>query len=162
MVQRTDKKEITIETAIESDYETWGLLVAVNKLIGQARTLELSRHGLTPQQSQVLHILTNRGGSTTMKDIADIALRRHNSVSVLIKRMELAGLVNRIKTDFSNQYQVTISEKGRRLVETMPTTSVEMILASLSSEEKRALVTCLTKLDQKARHILRLDYLPPF
>ena len=149
-------------TAARSTYETWGLLIGVYKLVGRARALELSRHGLTPEQSHVLHILANRGGSSTLKEIAKISLSQHNTASTLVRRMEQAGLVERVKTHRGTEYEIRMTEQGRRLAESVPRASIEMIFESLSADEKACLETYLEKLGEKACHALGLDYSPPF
>jgi DNA-binding MarR family transcriptional regulator len=147
---------------VTSDYERWGLLTAVHKLVGRARAIELAKHGLTPEQSHVLHILDHRGGSTTLKEIARVELVQHNAVSTLVRRMEQVGLVERKRKPGTSEYEIRITEKGRMLAETVPKASVDLIFEALSVEEKHLLVVCLEKLDRKARHMLGLDYLPPF
>ena len=146
---------------LTGDYDIWGKLTEVYNLIGKARTMELSTIGLTPEKSHILRILTYKGGTSTINDLSDLTLRRHNAVSLLIKRMEKAGLVRREKTDSTKQYLITISDKGSELFNTMPINSIEMVFSSLSPEEKKSLVACLDQLEQKARHILGLDYVPP-
>ena len=103
----------------------------------------------------------SKGGTSTINEIADIALRTHNTVSILVKRMEKAGLIYREKKELSNQYLISISEKGSELFNTMPIDSIEMIFSALSEEEKKSFNGYLDLLEQKARHILGLDYIPP-
>ncbi len=110
----------------------------------------------------MLHILVNKGGSTTLKEIARMELVQHNAVSTLVRRMERVGLVERKRRRGTSEYEVRITEKGQTLAETVPKTSIELVFGALSVEEKEVLVACLEKLDQKARHVLGLDYTPPF
>jgi DNA-binding MarR family transcriptional regulator len=83
-------------------------------------------------------------------------------VSVLVRRMEQAGLVERQKKGNYHEYEVKITERARKLASETPRASIEVILSSLSAAEKQTLVACLKKLDDKARHALGLDYSPPF
>ncbi len=142
------------------DYFIWGKISEVYNLITKARASELKKQGLTPEHSHIIRILIEKGGSSTLNEIAGITLKRHNTVSLLVKRMEKAGLVCR-KKDNSNRYKISITEKGIELFETMPLNSIDMIFSSISDEEKQTLVSILEKLDQHARHILGLDYIPP-
>ncbi|MFC1946991.1 MarR family winged helix-turn-helix transcriptional regulator [Chloroflexota bacterium] len=146
---------------MSDDYDIWGKVTEVNKLIGKARSIELSSINLTPEQSHILRILMASGGTSTINEIADITLRTHNTVSILVKRMEKAGLVYREKKESSKQYLISISEKGSELFKTMPINSIEMIFSVLSEEEKESFSTYLDRLEQEARHILGLDYIPP-
>ena len=146
---------------MEDDYEIWGKITEVKNLIEKARSAELSSHGLTPEQSHILRILIFKGGTSTINELSDISLRRHNTVSLIVKRMEKAGLVHREKTNSKNRYTIRISENGLELFNTMPLDSIDMIFSSLSADEKKSLVSHLEKLDQKTRNILGLDYIPP-
>lgn len=146
---------------MSDDYDIWGKVTEVNKLIGKARSIELSSINLTPEQSHILRILMLNGGTSTINEIADLTLRTHNTVSILVKRMEKSGLIYREKKESSKQYLISISEKGSELFKTMPIDSIEMVFSALSEEEKELFSEYLDQLEQKARHILGLDYIPP-
>lgn len=143
------------------DYSIWGKITEVHDLICKARTVELRKLGLTAEQSKILRVLMVENGTSTINDIADMTQKRHNTISLIVKRMEKAGLIKRNKIPSSNRYQIAITEKGIRLFETMPLNSIDMIFSKLSSDEKHALMSLLDKLDKQTRHILGLDYIPP-
>ena len=143
------------------DFKIWGKITEVYDLKSKARSSELERQGLTPEQSQIIRVLIEKGGTSTINEISEVTLRRHNTTSLIVKRMENTGLVKREKIPSSNRYQIAITEKGFRLFETMPLNSINMIFSKLSSDEKEALVSLLDKLDKQTRHILGLDYIPP-
>jgi DNA-binding MarR family transcriptional regulator len=124
--------------------------------------MELSRHGLSPEHSHVLHILVNRSGSATLKEIARVALIQPNTASVLVRKMEKLGLLERNRREGMSEYEVKLTEKGQTMASCVPRVSIEMIFGSLSADEKRSLAIHLSKLDDKARHVLGLDYSPPF
>jgi len=143
------------------DYAIWGKITEVYDLICKARSAELRKLGLTAEQSKILRVLMVESGTSTINQISDITLKRHNTISLIVKRMEKVGLVKREKRPSSNQYQITITDKGKRLFETMPLNSIDMIFTTLSPDEKEVLVATLEKLDKKARYVLGLDYIPP-
>lgn len=143
------------------DYSIWGKITEVYDLICKARTVELRKLGLTAEQSKILRVLMVENGTSTINDIADMTQKRHNTISLIVKRMEKAGLIKRNKIPSSNRYQIAITEKGIRLFETMPLNSIDMIFSTLSSDEKQTLMSLLDKLDKQTRHILGLDYIPP-
>lgn len=145
-----------------SDYSIWGLFADTMEIIARARTMELTRYGITREQSHVLRILYEAGGSLTLNEIASRVLRKHNSVSVIIKRMAKNHLVDSTKVPGARQYHISIAEKGRDLFEKMPINSIKMAFSSLSIEEKRLLGSFLNKLQKKVRSMLGLDYQPPF
>jgi DNA-binding MarR family transcriptional regulator len=143
------------------DYSIWGKITEVYDLICKARSVELRKLGLTAEQSKILRVLMVKNGTSTINEIAGMTLKRHNTISLIVKRMEKAGLVKREKTDSSNRYQITITKNGIGLFDTMPLNSIDMIFSSLSPEEKEVLVATLEKLDKKTRYVLGLDYIPP-
>lgn len=143
------------------DYAIWGKITEVYDLICKARSVELRKLGLTAEQSKILRVLMVENGTSTINEISDLTLKRHNTISLIVKRMEKTGLVKREKIESSNHYKITITEKGIRLFETMPLNSIDMIFSTLSSDEKETLMSLLDKLDHRTRHILGLDYVPP-
>jgi len=143
------------------NYSIWGKITEVYDLICKARSVELRKLGLSAEQSKILRVLMVENGTSTINEISEITLKRHNTISLIIKRMEKAGLVKREKRNSSNRYQITITEKGIKLFETMPLTSIDMIFSTLSSDERKTLITLLDKLDHQTRHVLGLDYIPP-
>ena len=78
--------------ATTSDYELWSALDATGFAISRVRGLELAQFGLTLEQSLHLTIIQHLGGSTTTKEIENLTLRQHHSISTLINRMIEAGL----------------------------------------------------------------------
>jgi DNA-binding MarR family transcriptional regulator len=143
------------------NYSIWGKITEVYDLICKARSVELRKLGLSAEQSKILRVLMVENGTSTINEISEITLKRHNTISLIIKRMEKAGLVKREKRNSSNRYQITITEIGIKLFETMPLTSIDMIFSTLSSDERKTLITLLDKLDHQTRHVLGLDYIPP-
>ncbi len=143
------------------NYSIWGKITEVYDLICKARSVELRKLGLSAEQSKILRVLVVENGTSTINEISEITLKRHNTISLIIKRMEKAGLVKREKRNSSNRYQITITEIGIKLFETMPLTSIDMIFSTLSSDERKTLITLLDKLDHQTRHVLGLDYIPP-
>ncbi|MBN2076631.1 MAG: MarR family transcriptional regulator [Dehalococcoidales bacterium] len=143
------------------DYSIWGKITEVYDLICKARSVELRKLGLSAEQSKILRVLMVENGASTINEISETTLKRHNTISLIVRRMEKAGLVKREKIDSSNRYKIAITEKGIRLFETMPLNSIDMIFSTLSSDEKEALMSLLDKLDQQTRHVLGLDYIPP-
>ena len=156
------KNTKNLKQSLLSDYSIWGLFADTMECIARARTMELTRYSLTREQSHVLRILYEAGRPLTMNEIAVHILRKHNSVSTIIKRMVRNHTVDMIKVPGARQYQISITAKGRDLFEKMPTNSISMAFSSLSNEEKKSLVLCLHKLENKVRNMLGLDYQPPF
>lgn len=145
-----------------NDYSVWGLYADTMEHIARARTMELTRFGITREQSHILRILYEADGPLTLGEIAARVLRKHNSVSTIIKRMAKNHLVDMSKVANDKQFQISMTAEGRDLFEKMPTNSITMAFSALSREEKKMLVSYLQKLESKVRGMLGLDYEPPF
>ena len=147
---------------IETDHQIWRLFADTFKLISRSREMELAQYGLTPEQSYILHILIDSGGISTINEIANLSLRRHNSVSTIVKRMEDSGLIKRVKLKEAKHYQIEITEKGRDLFESSPAKSIEMAFSTLSQNEKQNMIKIFNKLSKRTRDLLGIDYKPLF
>jgi DNA-binding MarR family transcriptional regulator len=156
------KNTKNLNECLLNDYSVWGLYADTMEHIARARTIELTRFGITREQSHILRILYETDGSLTLNQIASRVLRKHNSVSTIIKRMAKNHLVDMTKVPNDKQYQVSMTDKGRDLFEKMPTNSITMAFSALTREEKKMLVSYLQKLESKVRGMLGLDYQPPF
>jgi DNA-binding MarR family transcriptional regulator len=141
-----------------SDYRLWTLLDSAAFAISRSRGLELAEFGLTIEQSATLNILMSRGGWTTAKELEEVTLRQHHSISILIKRMMRMGLVGRASMPGTKEYKIFITEEGQRLHRKTTTASIESIFGSLTPIEKRNLATCLQPLHEKARNLLGMPY----
>ena len=64
--------------------ELWSLMDRTGFAIARLRELELNKYSLTIEQSSILHVLTNNGGSLTIKEIENITMRQHHSVYALV------------------------------------------------------------------------------
>jgi DNA-binding MarR family transcriptional regulator len=151
-----------LSEVIKNNYEFWGLFIRINKLIAKARDIELAKYGITREQSHILHILHSKGGSSTLNELSTLGLVNHNATSTLVIRMEKLDLLERVKDPDSRHYQINITAKGRQVFERMPRASVEMIFSELTLEEKKLMMPCLLKLEQRTRELLGIDYKPPF
>ena len=76
------------------DYSIWGKITEVYGLICRARSSELHMHGLTAEQSKILRVLMNNNGTSTINEISDSTLKRHNTISLIVKRMEKADNIS--------------------------------------------------------------------
>lgn len=155
-------KETTPSEEYENDYNIWGLVSDVQDLIAKARTIELSRHGLSREQSHLLRRLNDAGGTITLNELAASVFRAHNSVSAIVSRMVKSGLVTREKEPQDRQYKIRITDKGKKLFNTMPRNSLKIAFSVLSPEEKQVFAACLKKLEEKTKNMLGLDYETPF
>ena len=69
----------------------------------KVHNIELAQYGITREKSLVIHLLYNSHCSSTLNYLANAAMRQHNSMSTLVRRMDKAGLVKRVKNQEDNQ-----------------------------------------------------------
>jgi DNA-binding MarR family transcriptional regulator len=156
-----EKREFRSHDTINDAY-LWGLLDHAKSLIARSRELELSQYGITIEQMSILHSLFVNKGSATIDEIASFIVRQHNSVSTLVNRMSASGLVKKEKQDGNRKYRVIITEKARKIANTIPRKSIEMIFADLTLKEKEQLATCLEKLISTGHDVLGHNFNLPF
>ena len=90
-------------------------LYTASRLVTQAYTPLLSKHGITYPQYLVLLVLWEKD-SQPVNDIAKKLVLETNTVTPLLKRMEAEGLVSRSKgTDDARQTIVKLTKKGIQL-----------------------------------------------
>ncbi len=77
--------------------------------------------GITPAQYQLLlAIRGHRGGTPTIRDVADHLLLRHHSVVGLVDRAEIAGLVERRVDALDHRIvRLHLTKTGSRLLATL-------------------------------------------
>jgi DNA-binding MarR family transcriptional regulator len=149
--------------ATDAEFTLWRILDHARFMIARSREKELSKCGLTPEQSFVLDILMESNGSTTINELVAITQRQHHSISTLIDRMNKQGLILKQKgADDKRQYEVGITLKGRDLAQRMSRASINTIFSSLSDEERNDLRSSLRKLMKGAYGVLGIDPAPAF
>ena len=90
-------------------------LYTASRLLTQAYHPLLSEHGLTYPQYLVLMVLWEKDAQP-VNDIAKRLMLETNTITPLLKRMELQGILTRSKGSAdARQVIVTLTEKGRNL-----------------------------------------------
>jgi len=143
-----------------SDYAVWSSLDATRFAISRLREIELSRFGLTLEQSSILKVLSARNAALTLKDMEDITLRQHHSVSTLVNRMIGMGLLARQKSEGERGHRVFVTSAGRDLFSRITTVAIDMTFSVLNERDKRRLATCLRSLYSHARNLLEAPSVP--
>jgi DNA-binding MarR family transcriptional regulator len=141
---------------------TWKILNLTRNSIYRIRELELAQFGLTVEQSMILSLLSNRGGSTTSKTIEDLTMRQHNSISALINRMIKTNMVAKKKNPNTKKTEILITRHGEDLYKKEPIHSLEMVFSSLTEKDNEQLFNYLNILLNKARDLLGISFVPPF
>lgn len=143
------------------DLKLWKLLDHTAFVINRTRKKELAIFSLTPEKAYVLDILHQSGGSVTIQKIADITMRRHNSISTLVNRMVKQGYVVKTRDkDDRRQYNVTITEKGQALFDKFSSNTIIDVFSILSENDKIRLEKCLRQVRDKTYRALGEEYRP--
>jgi DNA-binding MarR family transcriptional regulator len=137
-----------------SDYLMWSSLDAARFAISRLRELELSPFGLTVEQASILKVLSDRSVALAVKDLEDITLRQHHSISALVNRMIGMGLLARQKTEGERSHRVFVTGAGRDLFERITTAAIDMVFTVLTDREKQQLNINMHSLYTMARSLL--------
>jgi DNA-binding MarR family transcriptional regulator len=135
-----------------SDYELWASLDASGFAIYRVRELELAPLHLTVEQAAVLRILDSSPRELAVKTLRDLTLRQENSIAVLVRRMERAGLVE--NAPGRKPSEMSITAEGRSLLKRLPTNRLEQTFLVLEDSEKSYMYHSLLSLYEKARSLL--------
>jgi DNA-binding MarR family transcriptional regulator len=157
---------MTVTSGGEYDLRLWAMLFRTAYAIKRARERELQNIGISWIQSSVLHHVKNSVEPLTPADLARLLFRRAHTISELIKRMEVQGLVKRARDlKRKNVIRVQITDKGEKLyLESLRSKVIHEILSSLDKERQDSLFTDLKELFNTSIDLLnesyRTEYIP--
>jgi DNA-binding MarR family transcriptional regulator len=137
-------------------FGVWMLLDYTRFAVARLRDYELSQIGVTPEQAAILQILNNRGGKSTIGKISQTWMRRENSVLTLARRMEKSGLVDILKYPGRKEFEVVMTDKGRKMCSRVTRHSIESVFTVLSDADMQKLSVYLRLLLDRACNILSL------
>jgi DNA-binding MarR family transcriptional regulator len=139
----------------DTDFALWRLLNHTTFVINRSREKELAQFHITPEQAHVMDVLHHSGGTATIQDIVNITMRQHHSISTLLNRMTLQGLIKKTKspTD-ARQYSVTFTPKGQTLFSKITHDTITEIFSVLSERDQKGLHIKLKKLMMKTYKVL--------
>jgi len=144
--------------ATTADFTLWRVLDHARFMISRAREMELTQLGMTPEQSHVLDILAESGGSTTINELVEITQRQHHSISTLIDRMHKQKLVTKRKSGTDRrQYEVIFTQKGEYLLKNMTRDSIKSIFSCLNGEEMELMRSYLLRLTREASRMINKE-----
>lgn len=137
---------------MDKNYENGLIIIALSKAFKEIHndSLELFReYGITLGQFGVLEAL-NAKGSLTIQEIIDVILATSGNMTVLIKNLEKAKLVEK-KTNPKDKrsFLVSLTSKGEGLINEVFPKHMELISKKLevfSQEEKTYLLEMLKRL----------------
>lgn len=146
----------------DPDELLWYLLARTRDAVYRLRQKELAQHGLTAEQSAVLHSVEHLGDKATPAEIARLLLREAHSVSEIVQRMEKDELVTKVRDlERKNRVRVVITAKGwESLRLSRRKTCLHTIMSDLTEEQRRVLINTLGHLRQRALQELGVADVP--
>jgi DNA-binding MarR family transcriptional regulator len=146
---------------IPTKYTIWRVLDHTRYMIFRLREKELAKVGLTPEQAQVLDIIYEAGGSTSINTIVRATQRQHNSMSTLITRMTRLGLVRKTRTRRDKRvYRVTLTEKGATAYLAKPNEYINQVFSCLTEKENNELHSYLRRVFIHAYELAGIEFYP--
>jgi DNA-binding MarR family transcriptional regulator len=139
----------------------WILMVHTTDAMRRQRDTDLAKSGITIEKHAILHVLMIKDGRS-IRDIAEVRLRNHNSIFTLINRMEKQGLVRKVKYSKIKEYRIFITDKGREMHQSTTLDSLESIFSALSAEDQQKLSQYLKLLLMRSLTLQGFDYKLPF
>ena len=136
----------------DADYTIWRALTRARDSVFRARALELASYDLSPIETLVLFLLMDAREKPTPAELSRRMLRRHNSVSGLLRRMEARGLLEKSRdSKKGNVWRVHLTAKGKAVCRgAMKINALHIVMSSLSNSQKEALVRNLSKITEAA------------
>jgi DNA-binding MarR family transcriptional regulator len=130
----------------------WVDLINTKRAISKVRQKELIPFKVTPEQTGILFELTEADCSPTPADLSRKLLRDPSSITIMLNRMAISGLINKTTDpDNKNLIRVSITEKGRELYSKIVNRfSVYRIFSGLADEQCQELQKYLDILQSRA------------
>ncbi len=139
----------------------WSILNNTKFAISRLRELELAKFGLTMEQSSILHIVVDHGGTVTIKEIIDETMHQPNSVYILLNRMKKMGLICNAEQKENGSTLISLTEDGENLRKKLTNISFKETISRLKAAEKAKFVEILYKIIDKSGELLGIHFMPP-
>lgn len=139
------------ERTVDEFFYLWVLSAQTSDALVRARERDYARFDITNERRAVLFIIDNNGGRAAPVEIAREMFRELHSVTELLKRMEKADLVKRHKGTGRSKVEVTLTEKGKDVLERSQDSETEKrVFSALTKRERERLSHFLLKLRTRA------------
>jgi MarR family multiple antibiotic resistance transcriptional regulator len=140
----------------------WWEMSVTSLILQRAWGMELGQAGLTVPQALVLTMVANSAEPMTPMKLSKLLHREPHTISALLSRMELQGLVKKERNlQRGNWVRVTLTKKGKQAYERQAADAsrVRNITECLSKQELESLNTMNRKLRARGVELVR-DMLP--
>ena len=147
----------------DENYKLAMLLRQASDSMLRARQAELMDIGVTTIEASTLLAIDSLGDRALPMRISEWILRRPNSTSGLLQRMEKDGLVKRAyDLERKNLVRMALTDYGREVLEKVAVrSSVHQVFDALAEGERECLQSVLVHLRTEALSLLR-EKEPPF
>jgi DNA-binding MarR family transcriptional regulator len=141
--------------------QLWPILNNTKFAVSRLRELELAKFGLTMEQSSILHIILDHGGTVTIKEIIDETMHQPNSVYILLNKLKKMKLIRDAKQKERGITPVSLTEDGKSMLKKITNISFNATISRLKAAEKAKLVEILLILIDKSGELLGIPFTPP-
>ena len=141
----------------DEDYILAMLLRQASDAMLRARQAELLNIRVSTIEAATLLAIQSLGERAMPSRISEWILRRPNSTSALLQRMEKDGLIERAyDLERKNLVRMALTDYGREVIEKVALrASVHQVFGALSDEERNCLKTALLHVRAEALGLLR-------
>jgi DNA-binding MarR family transcriptional regulator len=141
--------------------DAWMLLNQTYDSISHCKDQLSDSMGITMQQMGILMAIKLIDPPPTETQIAEWVDKKLNSVSAILDRMAIAGLVERVEDPQDRRtYRIKVTKKGQSFSKTdveQRANLIKEIMETLSEEETQTLIKLLTRVRLQALRHLRQD-----
>ena len=118
-------------------FRAWVLARQASYATSRAADIELNKLGTSLAEIQILYVLKHYRGPMTPSTLSHLLVRRPNSVSGILIRMERRGLLRRLRDQQDQRVVIVeITNKGESVFnQRMYTPVISRIMSNLSEEE---------------------------
>jgi MarR family transcriptional regulator, transcriptional regulator for hemolysin len=133
---------------LDDAYELWWILLYTQRIVGRARSKELTKYKITPEEAAVLWAIKAAGPDAKLVTISQWLMRQPHSISGLVSRMEKGGLIKKCHDlGRQNWVRVELTEKGEKAYAgSLKRESIQGIVSALSKKEQKQMRLSLIKM----------------
>jgi DNA-binding MarR family transcriptional regulator len=136
----------------DRDYDLWLLLARTHYRVKQARTGELRRYGLSPEQAGIIYYVFSSGNNAMPIEISRWMMREPQTITSILDRMVKKGLIRKNHDhQRRNVVRISLTDKGKRAYEhSIKRESFHKIMQVLTEEKRQTLREILSELRRSA------------
>jgi len=136
----------------DRDYDLWLLLARTHYRVKQARTGELRRYGLSPEQAGIIYYVFSSGNKAMPIEISRWMMREPQTITSILDRMEKKGLIRKSHdSERRNVVRISLTARGKQAyAHSIKRESFHKIMEVLTEEKRQALWDILNELRESA------------